>query len=222
MGFDIVRTPTLQAVATEDESRLADDLQKRLDESISQAEAQPEVVQAMEAQRAAEERLGRLQKAERVLNRWAKESREQTAVIGEAALENIVESAAGGGRPDSGKLRDLAALENQNRYTLRAIQRVVEHWIPLAQIARLREESHALSIRARTVERIAQERAEKVLGQLRDAVNEEVVLPVDMSKGVAGALLAHAGGLKRHALQLADNADQIEKSYSKRREVASE
>jgi hypothetical protein len=34
-----------------------------------------------------------------------------------------------------------------------------------------------------------------------------------MSKGVAGALLAHAGGLKKLAVQQSENADRIEKSY---------
>jgi hypothetical protein len=56
--------------------------------------------------------------------------------------------------------------------------------------------------RARALERIAQERAEKVLKQLRGAVSEEMVLPVDMSKGVAGALLSRAAGLKRLAVQV--------------------
>jgi len=47
-------------------------------------------------------------------------------------------------------------------------------------------------------------------------VSEEMVLPVDMSKGVAGALLAHASGLKRLAVQQAENADRIEKAYTAR------
>src|SRR5579872_3482520 len=92
MGFDIVRTPTLQAVATEDEQRLADDLQKRVGEAVSQAEAQPEVVQAATAQRVAEERLAGLQKAERILNQFAKQSRDQMAAMSQTALEAIVES----------------------------------------------------------------------------------------------------------------------------------
>jgi hypothetical protein len=37
-----------------------------------------------------------------------------------------------------------------------------------------------------------------------------------MSKGVAGALLAHASGLKKLAVQQAENADRIEKSYTAR------
>src|SRR5690242_20910991 len=41
------------------------------------------------------------------------------------------------------------------------------------------------------------------------SVNEEMVLPVDMSKGVAGALLARAAGLKRLAVQVSENADRI-------------
>jgi hypothetical protein len=69
---------------------------------------------------------------------------------------------------------------------------------------------------ARAIERIAQERAEKLLSHLREAVSEEMVLPVDLSKGVSGALLAHAAELKRLALQQSENADRIEKSYTER------
>ena len=66
--------------------------------------------------------------------------------------------------------------------------------------------------RARALEQVAQERAEKLLGQLRDAVSEEVILPVDLSKGVAGALLAQASEYKRRAVQLSEHADGLEKT----------
>ena len=111
---------------------------------------------------------------------------------------------------------ELTAIEARNRHTGRAMERLVEHLIPLAQIVELRADSHELLTKARAVETIAQERAEKLLGQLRDAVSEEIVLPVDMSKGVAGALLAHASGLKKLAVQQAENADSIERSYMAR------
>jgi hypothetical protein len=216
MSFDLARTPTLEAVATEDQHVLSQDLQARVEESISQADAQPDVAAAAEAQRAAEERLSRLQKAERVLSQFAKQSRDRISAIVETALEAIVESAVSSGEPDFKKLKELATIESQSRYASRAIERLVEHMLPLAQIARLREESHALMTKAKAVERIAHERAEKVLEQLRDAVTEEMILPVDMSKGVAGALLAHAAGLKRRAIQISESADQIERSYCER------
>ena len=218
MGFDIVRTPTLQAVATEDERRLADDLQRRVDEAVGQAEAQPGVVEAAASQRVAGERLAGLQKAERILNQFAGQSRELMAAMSQTALEAIIESAVSGGEPDFGKSKDLVAVENQHRYANRAIERVVEHLIPLTRAAHLREESRAVIAKARALDQVAQERAEKVLVHLRDAVTEEVVLPVDMSKGVVGALLAHALGLKKYARQLSDDADQIELAYTKRRE----
>ena len=216
MSFDLARTPTLEAVATEDQQVLSRDLQARVEESIRQMEAQPDIAAAGEAQRVAEERLARLQKAERVLSRYANEARGKISATIQAALDTIVESAVSGGEPDFKKLKELAKIENESRYASRAIERVVEHMIPLAHIARLREESHALMTKAKAVERLAQERAEKVLDQLRGAVTEEMILPVDMSKGVAGALLAHAAGLKRRAIQISESADQIERSYSER------
>lgn len=213
--FQLTATPTLHFVATEDEQRLSQDLQVRLDESLRQAEAQPEVIAAVEATQAAEAHLQTMKKAERTLHQYAREANIDMAGIADKALGTIIESASDG-KPSFAKVSDLIAIEARIRYTGRALERLVEHLIPLAQIAHLRKDSHELLTRARVVEHIAQERAERVLGQLREAVSEEMVLPVDMSRGVAGALLAHASGLKKLAVQQAENADRIEKAYTMR------
>jgi hypothetical protein len=212
MSFDIAKTPTVQAVATENEQQLADDLQQRVDAGLRQAEEQPEVSEAAEAQRLAEAHLAKLQKAERALSRFTKEMGEKISAFRGAALDGIIESAASGSKPDFKALTELAAIETRSRHASRAIERLVEQRIPAALIARLRGESHAALAKARAIERIAQERAEKLLGQLRDAVSEEVVLPVDMSKGVSGALLAYAARYKSHAIQISENADQLERA----------
>jgi hypothetical protein len=213
MSFYLAETPTLEAVATEDEQVLAQDLQARVAEAVALAESGGSVCDALGAQKAAQDRLEQLRAAERALNRQAKESRERIAQVSEKALENLVEAAASGKKLEFKKLDELAAGEAQIRTLGQAIERLAEHLIPRAQIASLREEAHALEARARALESIAQERAEKVLQQLREAVSEEMVLPVDMSKGVAGALLARAAGLKRLAVQVSENADRIERGY---------
>ncbi|SRR5579883_565147 len=217
MGFDIAKTPTLQAVATQDEQALAQDLQKRVEEAIASVESQDEVAKARESHRAAAERLSKLRKAERWLSEFAKSSRDQAASAAESMLDGMIESAGTGEKPDFKKLSGWAALENQTQFAMKAIERLIEQEIPLAQIASSREESHALLARARAVEQIAQERAEKILGQVRDAVTQEMVLPIDLSKGVSGALLAHANGLKKMAIQISANADEFERRYSERR-----
>lgn len=212
MSFDIAKTPTLQAIATENERQLADDLQQRVDAGLRQAEQQPEVIEASDAQRLAEAQLAKLQKAERALSQFAKEMSDRISAFREAALDGIIESAASGAKPDFKAFTELAAVETRSRHASRAIERLVEQRIPAARIARLRGESHAALAKARAIERIAQERAEKLLGQLRDAVSEEMVLPVDMSKGVSGALLAYAARYKSHAIQISENADQLERA----------
>jgi hypothetical protein len=217
MSFDLARTPTLEVVATHDEKQLSHDLQSRLEQAILQAEAQPQVAEAVSDQRSARTRLEDLKKAERLLNKFAMESRNQMAATSKAAIESIVASAVAGA-PKVTNLKELALIDIQNRYVSRAIEQTVEHLIPVAQITSLRAESHALMITARTVEQSAHDRAERLVGQLREAVTEEVVLPVDMSKGVAGALLTHARELRRRAVQLAEEADGIEKSYYRPRE----
>lgn len=213
--FHITETPTLHFVATGDEQQLSLDLQTRLDQSLRQAEEQPEAMEALEAARVAEDLLERMKKAERTLHQYARESNREMAGVAEKALVAVIESAAAG-QPAFTKLADLMGIEARIKYTGRALERLVEHLIPLAQIAYLRADSHELLTRARAIEKIAQERAERVLGQLREAVSEEMVLPVDMSKGVVGALLGQADGLKRLAVQQAENADRIEKAYTAR------
>lgn len=213
--FQITETPTLHFVATEDERQLSQDLQSRMDGSLAQAEAQTEVTAAVEATRVATNRLEQMKNAERALHRHARELNGEMAEVSEKALGSIIESAADG-KPAFTKIAELTAMEARVRYTGRALEKLVEHLIPLAQIAHLRSDSHELMTRAKAIEKIAQERAERVLGQLREAVSEEMVLPVDMSKGVAGALLAHANGLKKLAVQQAENADRIEKAYTAR------
>ena len=215
MSFDIARTPTLHAVANGDEQQLADDLQERAEAAIRQATETPEVLDAAEAQRRAERHFLGLQKAERALNQFAKNAGEKLVAMREAALDALIESATGGEKLDFKGLSELASLESRSRQATRAIERLVERLLPVALWTRLREESHAAITLARALEGVAQERAERVLDQLREAVGEEMILPVDLSKGVAGALLARAENLKQRGLQLSSNADSIEKSLGR-------
>ncbi len=216
MSIDLAQTPTLQAVATGDERALVEDLEQRVETALRQAVSQPEVVAAEENERAAEERLAKLTRAERALNGHARQISERMAAAREAALDALIESAAGGEKPDYKALNELAALEHRGRYLSRTLERLVETRLPLERIAHLREVSHAAMVRAKALEQIARERAEKLLGQLRDAVTEEVVLPVDMSKGVSGALVAQAAEYRRRAVAISENADQMEKIYGSR------
>jgi hypothetical protein len=213
--FHITETPTLHVVATGDEQRLSEDLQKRIEESLEQAGAQPGVLAAAELHRAASESLNKLKKAERGLHLFARAAGEELQRASVVALDGIIGSAAGGA-PQFENLETLAALESRHRYSGKAIERLVEHLIPVGQIAELRADAHELMTRARAIEQMAQERAEKLLGQLREAVSEEMVLPVDMSKGVAGALLAHAASMKKLAIEQSENADRLERTYTTR------
>ena len=217
MSFDIARTPTLHAVSNGDEQQLADDLQERAEAAMRQAAETPAVVEAAEAQRQAEHNFLSLQKAERALNQFAKNAGEKLAEMREAALDAVIQSAGGTDKLDFKGFNELVSLESRSRQATLAIERLVERQLPLALWTRLREESHAASVLARAIEAIAQERAERVLDQLREAVGEEMILPVDLSKGVSGALLARAEELKQRALQLSSNADAMEKSLGEMR-----
>ena len=217
MSFDLARTPTLEAVATCDEHQLAQDMKKRVEESIAAVEQQKEVIEAAAAQQTSDERLRVLKKAERALSVLAKVLREQAAAAAQTAIETLIASACAGEKPDFKKLLAEIAIESQSALVTRAIERIVEHLIPLAQIAALRGEARSAMTRSRALERFAQERAEKILDQVRDAVTEEMVLPIDLSKGVSGALVARAAALKKIAVQISANADEIERAYHERK-----
>jgi hypothetical protein len=222
-NFDIGRTPTLEAVATGDEQALAQDLQARVAELLKSAEEQPEVVEAAESQRGAADRLEKLRVSQRTLNQFAKDARERLATSQQTAIESAIESAATldnpSGKLSFGKLTELVTHEYHDRLASRALEHVAEHLIPLAQIGSLRAESHAMLATGRALERIAQSRAEKLLSHMSDAVKEEMVLPVDLSKGVVGALLAQADGLKRRAIQLSQSADEFERAHMSRQKT---
>lgn len=213
MSIDLAQTPQIQAVASADERILIADLEQRVAAAVQQAETQAEVLAANQSERKAAQRLTELMRAERALNGHAKAITERTAAVREDALDALTASAAASEKLDFKPLNELLALEHRGRYISRALERVVEKQIPLAQVAHLREESHAALVRAKALEQVARERAEKLLEQLRDAVSEEVVLPVDMSKGVSGALLSQAAEYRRRAVTVSENADRLEQTY---------
>jgi len=209
-NFDIAQTKTLEAVTTTDEQARSADLQKRVADALGEAEKDRQVIEAAEASAAAADRLAKLRAAQRTLNEYARAMRDRFAKSSAAVVDAVIESAAAG-KPEFGKLSEVVAIETRNRYASRALEQIAETLIPAAQIASLRAESHAMEARARAVRGIAQERAERVLEQMRGAVTEEIALPVDLSKGVAGALLEHAEGLKRRAVQISEQADEMER-----------
>ncbi len=213
MRFDLSKTPTLHAVTHADEQALAENLHQRVVEGVAQAEATPEAVEAEQVRAAAQQNLENTRRAERTLSALARTLNDQMSAATDEAISTFIETAAAGVKPDLKKLSAIAALETQGRLVTRAIERLVEHLIPLAEIGHLRADSHAKLAGSRALEVIAQQRAEKLLGQLRHAVAEEVVLPVDLSKGVAGALLARAADLRRRAIEASTNADRLEESY---------
>ena len=193
------RTPTLHAVATGDEQQLVEDLQERVEAAILQAAETPRGSGSSRGAAARNQHFLSLQKAERALNQFAKIAGEKLVAMREAALDAVIQSAAGGDKLDFKGLSELASLESRSRQATRAIERLVERLLPLALWTRLGEESHAaITHERRALEGVAQERAERVLDQLREAVGEEMILPVEYLQRAStqGALLAQARDIK--------------------------
>ena len=83
MSIDLAQTPTIQAVATADESSLVVDLEQRAAAAVRQAESQPEVIAADESERKAAQRLAELTRAEmtEALNRGWSERDSRVAML---------------------------------------------------------------------------------------------------------------------------------------------
>src|SRR5215831_6458105 len=103
MSFHLSQTPTLEAVSTDDDARLAEDLQARVAEAIAQAEAMPDAKAAAESSRASAANLEQLRTAERSLHQWAKEARTKLDEIGKTAMDSLVQAAAKGATPEWSK-----------------------------------------------------------------------------------------------------------------------
>src|SRR6478752_5813930 len=112
MSFHLSQTPTLEAVSTDDDARLAEDLQARVAEAVAQAEAAPNAKTAAESSQAAAANLDKLRTAERSLHHWAKEARTKLDEIGKASMDSLVEAAAKGAKPEWSKAEDATAIEN--------------------------------------------------------------------------------------------------------------
>jgi len=216
MSFNLSQTPTLEAVSTDDQKLLAQDMQVRVAEACSQAAAIPNVASAIHDAEKAVSEFARLRTAERILHDLAKESRGKLDLASRSSVDALIDAAAKGSKPDWKKLSETAVIDDQLRSIGRALEHLAEHLIPLAHIGSLREEAHSLEAQTRALQGIAQERAQKVLGQIREAVSDEMVLPIDLSKGVAGALLARAKELMERAVRFASEADDLEQNYRDR------
>src|SRR5207302_10284566 len=104
MNFNIAQSSTLHVVATEDAGLLAESLRGRLADALALADADPELVAAVASQKAVEDRLGRLRKAERFLSNLSKASREKIAAKADGSVNASIASASEGAAPDCAQL----------------------------------------------------------------------------------------------------------------------
>src|SRR5262249_13921932 len=134
MSFEISKTPTLEAVATGDEARLAADLKARTAAGLELAEQQDSVRDAAQAHEAAREHLAKFRKAERALNQFAKDIDARVAAQREVVLDGLIDAAASDAKPEYKALNDVVIWETRGRMVTRAIERLVETLIPVAEL----------------------------------------------------------------------------------------
>jgi hypothetical protein len=142
---------------------------------------------------------------------------ELTRFLGDVAIkyvDELIESAgAGGKRPDSKIGTQIINAENEARLSARAIGRIAEHLIPLAEIAKLRAEADLELIRAYVMDRFATERGQKLIAAMGAAVEAECVVQVDTKGGVAGMLLNFANEARKNAHGYDALAKELQEKY---------
>jgi hypothetical protein len=179
-------------------------------------DADTTVVEARTAFENAEARQDELDEALRALNVRYSEIDKWLKGIAPAYVEELIKSAASGGkRPDQKVASSIIERENEARLLIRAVERIVEHLKPTAQITRLWAEAAHQFARAKVLDKLAHERAQRLLESLSAAVSEEGVVQVDAKAGVSGLLLGMASeartighGHERYARELQEKYNE--------------
>jgi hypothetical protein len=204
-------TPTVNLSAPDSANRMAEALvaeSRRVD-------ADPTVVEAWTAFENAEARQDELDGALSALNVRYSEIDKWLKDIAPAYVEELIKSAASGGRrPDQKVAGQIIDRENEVRLLVRAVQRIVEHLKPTAQIARLWAEAAHQFARAKVLDRLAHERAQRLLDSLSAAVSEEGVVQVDAKAGVSGLLLGMASEARTTAHGHERLAKELQEKYN--------
>ena len=194
-------------VSSDDEA-----FQKKLDAVFAEIAACGGVVEAREARDAAAGEVARLKLARSRLSDRAREIFDELRNLSAALDDALIEDAGG---DLSKKLKGLGALEAEHRAVLRASSRVVEHLLPMAEIAELFRESEHLASRARALRGAASERIRKTAEMLADAAEHEGGIVFDSTNTLSGEMQRQAEELERQAANYAQWAKEREEQYRK-------
>lgn len=208
--LDLRQTPTLQLSGP----GAAEAITEKLKVELSRVEQDERVIAARAALKEAETVVDRTQRAMRVINERAGELSKFLGNVAVTYVDSLIQSAANGGkRPDSKISTRLIDAENEHRLSVRAIGRIAEHLIPQAEIAKLRAEAALEQVRAFVMDRLANERGQRLIAAMGPAVAEEVSVQVDTKGGVAGMLLDLASAARKNAYTRDKLADEAQEKY---------
>jgi hypothetical protein len=211
-GLNLRATPTLQLSAP----NAAEKLDEKLTAELERVEADQSVLADRALFEKACDREKQLDRAHRALNQRDSEIGKWLGDIAGTYVESLIESAGSDGkRPDVKIAGRIIDSENESRLICRAIERIALHLKPVAEIARLRAEAQMQHTRAKVIDELAHERAQRFVGALSAAVGEEVAVSVDTKSGAIGMLLAIANEARKEAYGLEAFARERQESYDK-------
>jgi len=213
--LDLRTNPTLQLSG----ENAAEALTEKLRGELSRVDQDEAVIAARISFEAAEATVERTKRAMLVINDRAGELTKFLSDIAITYVDSLIESAANGGkRPDPKISTQIVNAENEHRLSVRAIGRIAEHLIPLSEIAKLRAESDFERLRAFVMDRLANERGQRLIEAMGAAVAEEVSVQVDTKGSVAGMLLELANAARKKANGLDKWADELQEKYNEAQE----
>ena len=214
MELDLQTTPTV-ILSTPNAANV---VTEKLVAELRRVAEDPAVIEAQSAFENAEARQMKLDVALRGLNaRYGELDKWLKGILPEH-VEALIEAAASGSKQPGAKTASrIIDAESEVRLLIRAVQRVVEHLNPTAQIACLQAEARYGFTRAKSLETLANERAQRLLESLSVAVSEEGTVQVDAKAGVSGVLLSMASEAKTKAYGHERLAKELQSKYDEQK-----
>lgn len=209
-GIDLKQTPILQLTG----QNAAESIATKLKAELERVDQDEKVIAARASFTESEEILDRTRLAMRRINDRVGELSRFLGDVAISYVDSLIESAAAGGKsPDPKISTRIIDAENEHRLSVRAIGRIAEHLIPKGEIAKLWAEAALERAKGDAMDRLANERGQKLVAAMRPAIAEEVSVQIDTAGGVAGMLIGFANGARKRAYGHETLARELQSKY---------
>jgi len=205
-------TQTVEVRAFASEEALNSAMQKKLDAIYAEILQTAPVSEAFAAYEAAQLEVERLKRAQAGLTLRARaifdEMKKATSTVDLALVEDAAADVAG-------KVKTLVPLEAEHRSVSRANSRIIEHLLPLAEIAELDRTADHLSAKAYAVRDAATQRIQRTAQMMAEAAEHEGGIVFDSLNTLSGEMRRQAAEFDQAANNYRSWARAREEQYLK-------